>query len=118
MSLQEVERRLGTDLRPERFGMCTMAFFGSGAVEDHGIFWKGRLGSLWFERGARAARGGIRICSRLSELRRAYELVSIRGDYYLPPTRNVFVRRERPPHWRLRVDVSPAGRVTRIAFGN
>lgn len=117
LSEAEVERRLGVTLHPERFGSCTIAFFGSGTDRSHAILWRGRLGSLWFEGDARTDRG-IRIGSSFRQLRRTYPRSTIRKDYYVPAARNVFVRRTRAPHWRLRFDVSPEGRVTRIAFGN
>lgn len=117
LTLREVERRLGVPLRAERFGACTMAFFGPGNPARYAIFWRGRLGSVWFEGGVRTDRG-IRIGSRMSELRKAYPRALVRRDYYDHAARNVFVRRARAPHWRLRFDVSPEGRVTRIAFGN
>jgi hypothetical protein len=115
--MAQVERRFGVDLRPERFGTCTMAFFGSGVVPKYAIFMRGRLGSLWFEGGARTGRG-IRIGSTFTELRQAYRDIQVRKDHYVSTARNVFVRRARSPHWRLRFDVSPEGRVTRVAFGD
>jgi hypothetical protein len=117
MTMTEVERRLGVRLRPERFGPCTMAFFGSGIPPRYAIFWRGRLGSLWFEGRIRTGRG-IRVGSTFAELRSAYPHATVRRDHYVRAARNVFVRRARAPHWRLRLDVSPRGRVTRIAHGN
>lgn len=117
MTMTEVERRLGVPLRPERFGPCTMAFFGSGIPPRYAIFWRGRLGSLWFESRVRTDRG-IRVGSTFAELRTAYPRAEVRRDHYVRAARNVFVRRARAPHWRLRLDVSPQGRVTRIAHGN
>jgi hypothetical protein len=117
MTMTEVERRLGVRLRSERFGPCTMAFFGSGIPPRYAIFWRGRLGSLWFEGRIRTDRG-IRLGSTFAELRRAYPRALVRRDHYVRAARNVFVRRTQPPHWRLRFDVSPQGRVTRIAHGN
>lgn len=114
---EEVERRLGTRLRRERFGVCTMAFFAPGIPARYAIFWRGRLGSLWFEGDIRTGRG-IRIGSSLADVRAAYPRTSVRRDHYVRDARNVFVRRAHEPHWRLRFDVSPRGRVTRIAFGN
>ncbi len=118
MTVDQVERRFGVDLRLEDLGTdCMPAFFGSGGVKGYAIFIRGRLGSLWFEQGARTGRG-IRIGSTFAELRRAYRRIEVRKDHYVPAARNVFVRRMRAPHWRLRFDVSPKGRVTRIAFGD
>ena len=118
MNVGQVERRFGVDLRLENLGTdCKPAFFRSAPVRGYAIFIRGRLGSLWFERGAVTGRG-IRIGSSLAELRRAYRRVDVRKDKYVPAARNIFVRRARAPHWRLRFDVSPRGRVTRIAFGD
>ncbi|MDH4339148.1 MAG: hypothetical protein OEW52_10160 [Thermoleophilia bacterium] len=118
MTVGQVERRFGVKLRLDDLGTeCAPGFFRSGAAEGYGLFIRAKLGSVWFERGARTDRG-IRIGSTFAELQRAYSRVSIRKDKYVPRARNVFVRRERAPHWRIRFDVSPQNRVTRIAFGN
>ena len=73
--------------------------------------------SLWFDRGVIAGRG-VAIGASFAALKRAYRTLEIRRDAYVPGARNVYVRRTRAPHWRLRFDVSPQGRVTRIAFGD
>jgi hypothetical protein len=117
MSQEQVESRFGVRLRMDRFGRCAVGFLPTAAVKGYAIFWRGKLGSIWFERGARTDRG-VRIGSTFAQLRRAYGRIMVRKDYYNPQARNVFVRRERQPHWRLRFDVSSARRVTRIAFGN
>ena len=118
MTIDQVERSFGIQLRLDDLGTeCMPAFFRSGTVEGYAIFIRGKLGSLWFEKGARTPRG-IRIGSTLSELRRAYRRVAVRKDHYVPTASNVFVQRARTPRWRLRFDVSPEGRVTRIAFGD
>ena len=86
-------------------------------VRGNAVFVRGRLGSLWFDRGVIAGRG-IAIGASLAALRRAYRTLEIRRDPAVAGTRNAFVRRARAPHWRLRFDLSPQGRVTQIAFGN
>ena len=117
-TVTQVEQRFGIDLHPAvlRPG-CTSAPFRSGIVRGHAVFLRGRLGSLWFDRGVLAGRG-IGINATLAALRRTYRRLEIRRDPDLPGARNVFVRRTRAPHWRLRFDLSPQGRVTRIAFGD
>jgi hypothetical protein len=118
MAVTQVEQRFGIDLHPAVFGpSCTRASFRSGIVRGHAIFVRGRLGSLWFDRGVIAGRG-IGIGAPLAAIRRAYRRLEIRRDPEVPGVRNVFVRRTRAPHWRLRFDLSPQGRVTRIAFGD
>jgi hypothetical protein len=117
-TVAQVERTFGIDLRPETISPgCAQASFRSGPVRGHALFLRGRLGSLWFDRGVIAGRG-IAIGSSFAALKRAYRTLEIRRDYYVPAERNVYVRRTRAPHWRLRFDVSAQGRVTRIAFGD
>ena len=117
-TVAQVEQRFGIDLRPEAVGPgCAKASFRSGIVRGHAIFVRGRLGSLWFDRGVLAGRG-IGINATLAALRRAYRRLEIRRDPDVPGARNVFVRRTRAPHWRLRFDLSPQNRVTWIAFGD
>jgi hypothetical protein len=118
LTVTEVERRFEINLHPAAFGPgCTRASFRSGIVRGNAIFVRGRLGSLRFDRGVIAGRG-IAIGATLAAIRRAYRRLDIRSDPELPGVKNVFVRRTRAPHWRLRFDVSPQGRVTRIAFGD
>lgn len=117
-TVAQVERRFAIDLRPRTIGpRCTRAFFRSGPVRGYAVFVRGRLGSLWFDRGVIAGRG-IAIGASFTALRRAYRKLEIRRDASVPGARDVFVRRTRVPHWRLRFDVSAQGRVTRIAFGD
>jgi hypothetical protein len=118
MTVTQVEQRFGIDLRPASFGRgCTRAAFKSDMVRGNAVFVRGRLGSLWFDRGVIAGRG-IAIGASLAALRRAYRTLEVRRDPDVAGVRNAFVRRTRAPHWRLRFDLSPQGRVTRIAFGN
>ena len=118
LAVTQVEQRFEIDLRPAVFAPgCTRATFRSDMVRGNAIFVRGRLVSLWFDRGVIAGRG-IGIGATLAALRRAYRQLEIRKDLEVPGVRNVFVKRTRAPHWRLRFDLSPQGRVTRIAFGN
>jgi hypothetical protein len=117
-SVTQVEQSFGLDLRPETISPgCAQAFFRSGSVRGHALFIRGRLGSLWFDHGVIAGRG-IAVGASFAALKRAYRVLEIRRDAYVPAARNAFVRRTRAPHWRLRFDVSAQGRVTRIAFGD
>ena len=117
-TVAQVERRFCLDLRPEPISPgCAQASVRSGPVHGHALFLRGRLGSLWFDRGVIAGRG-VAIGGSFAALKRAYRTLEIRRDVYVPGARNVYVRRARAPHWRLRFDVSPQGRVTRIAFGD
>jgi hypothetical protein len=117
-TVAQVEQRFGINLRPEAFGAgCAKASFRSGPVRGHAIFVRGRLGSLWFDRGVLAGRG-IGIGTTLAALRRAYRRLEIRPDPDVKGARNIFFLRSRAPHWRLRFDVSAQARVTRIAFGD
>jgi hypothetical protein len=114
-----VERALGVPLRidylyPSR--ACGTAGFNIGTIQGYGLFYGSRLASLWFSRGARTGRG-VHIGSRAAAVWDAYPKLRSRPDYYVPDARNLFFRRATAPHWRLRFDVSPSGRVTRIAFG-
>ncbi len=86
-------------------------------MRGRATFVRGRLGSLWFDRGVLAGRG-IAVGATFTALRRAYRRLEIRQDPDVSGVRNVFVRRTAAPHWRLRFDVSAKGRVTGIAFGD
>jgi hypothetical protein len=115
-----VERALGVPLRIDYLDpshACGTAGFDIGRTRGYAMFSADRLVSLWFERGATTGRG-IHIGSTVAELRAAYPKLRSRPDRYVPGATNIFYRRPVAPHWRLRFDVSPSGRVTRISFGN
>jgi hypothetical protein len=120
MTVQQVESTLGVDLDVQTLGpggSCGTATLGMPGVRGYALFLHGRLGSLWFDRRVRTD-VGIRIGSSLAALRAAYPKLRSRPNKYVPNARDYFVRRPDPPHWRLRFDVSPRGKVTSIAFGN
>lgn len=119
MSVAAVSAAWGVSLRPnyEVRPTCGTARIERPGVAGQAIFMpRGRFGAVFFRRGAVTGRG-IRIGSTLAQLRRAYPKLSSRPDRYIHGGRNYFLRRVRAPHWELRVDVSPEGRVTQIAFG-
>jgi hypothetical protein len=118
MSESAVERALGVSLRINYLRpSCGTASFRVGTTKGYAMFSGPRFASLWFQGGARTGRG-IHIGSTLNELHDAYLKLRSRPDYYIPNERNFFYRRPSAPHWRLRFDVSPEGRVNSIAFGN
>ena len=54
----------------------------------------------------------------MADLRSAYaQLLSREHSLYVPGAWIYYVQRQRAPHWRLRFDVSPSGRVQTIWFG-
>ena len=119
MKVAAVSAEWGLDLRPnyEVRPTCGTARIERPGIAGQAIFMpRGRLGAVFFRNGAVTGRG-IRIGSTLAQLRRAYPKLSSRPDRYIHGGRNYFLRRTRAPHWELRVDVSPAKRVTQIAFG-
>src|SRR5215203_1583309 len=72
LTVTQVEQRFGIDLHPAGFGAgCARAPFRSGIVRGHATFVRGRLGSLWFDRGVLAGRG-IGTGATLTRLQRTY----------------------------------------------
>ena len=117
---RQVEARWGIRLRLDNaFGLeCQPAPVRVGTLDGYAIFLRGRFGALFLRRGA-VTGNGVRIGSTLTQLRRAYGRgLTSRPNKYTPGARDFFVRRARAPHWQLRIDVSPRGRVTQIAFGD
>jgi hypothetical protein len=119
MSAAEVSERWGMRVRPtyEVRPDCGQAFLRRSGLTGYALFTpRDRFGALFLRRGVVTGRA-IRIGSTLARLRSAYPRLSSRPDRYVHGGRQYFVRRVRPPHWELRFDVSPAKRVTQIAFG-
>jgi hypothetical protein len=119
MNVSAVSAAWGVPLRPdyEVRPTCGTARIERRGIVGQAIFMpRGRFGAVFFRNGAVTGRG-IRIGSSLAQVRRAYPKLSSRPDRYIHGGRNYFLRRARPPHWELRLDVSPGKRVTQIAFG-
>jgi len=92
-----------------RTGPVTVA-----GMTGYALFQGGRFGAAFFRRGA-VTDTGIRIGSTVARLHRVYGTrLSSRPDKYVPGARNWFVG----TRTQLRFDVSKAGRVTTIAFGD
>jgi hypothetical protein len=119
MSVEAVSATWGRQLRPShevRPG-CAQAFIDERGMRGYAIFMpRDRFGAVFMRRGAITGKG-IRIGSSVEQLRRAYRSLTSRADRYVHGGRQYFLRRARAPHWELRFDVSPGGRVTQIAFG-
>ena len=83
-SVAQVERSFGVALAPRGVVTgCAQAPFASGAVRGRATFVRGRLGSLWFDRGVLAGRG-IAVGSTFTALRRAYRRLEILQDPDVP----------------------------------
>jgi len=96
---------------------CRTADVRVGALHGYALFEGGRLGAVFFDRGART-RSGIAIGSSEAALRRTYPGRLRRQPHqYLHGGHYYFLRRRRAPHWRIRFDTNGRGRVTQIGFG-
>lgn len=121
MSVQEVRQRWGVSMRlgPAINGSCRTAPVVADGMDGYALFRGGRFQGVEFTKGPRTS-DGIRIGSTLRELRaipRAKRLSS-RPNEYVPGASVWFLPRASAPAYYLRFDVSPAKRVTAIAFGN
>jgi hypothetical protein len=121
MSAARVDAIWGVHLKVEASGAspgCSTAGVRIGPIVGSVMFQGGLLQAGWFTRGVRTP-SGIQIGSTRSQLRHAYgsRLTRVHALY----TRGLwlyYLRRSQSPHWRLRFDVSAAGRVTSIGFGD
>lgn len=120
MTKRAVEARFGVHLRVQLLpgSNCGTAALVSSGLAGYALFENGRLGSVWFRRGAVTGRG-IRIGSTVAQLRRAYPRgLRAQPNQYTRGARDYYLRRARKPRWELRFDASPGKRITQIAFGN
>ena len=96
---------------------CRTAVVRVGALHGYALFEGGRLGAVFFDRGARTP-SGIAIGSSESALKRTYAgRLRVRPHEYVRGGHYYFLTRRQSPHWRSRFDTNAAGRVTQIAFG-
>jgi hypothetical protein len=120
VSASRLDALWGVRLRVETspaFAGCSTAAVRIGAIEGGVMFANGRWTAGWFTSGIRT-REGIRIGSTVTDLRAAYGRSLFREhSLYVAHMWIYYVRRAQRPHWRLRFDVSPAGRVQSIGFG-
>lgn len=118
MTEAQIEARWGIRLRIQLFPGSTCGIAPLGSHQRYLLFERGRLGSVWFRRGASTGRG-VRIGSTRAQLLRAYPRgLRSQPNHYTPGARDYYLRRTRKPRWELRFDVSPKGRVVQIAFEN
>ncbi len=120
MTVPQVQSRWGVTLRlSSAVGQqCESADVRAGATQGFAIFRNRRFRAVFFKQGVRTDKG-IRIGSTRGALRQAYaSRLASTPDKYTPRARNYYVTRTVRPHWKLRFDVSPRGRVTLIAFGD
>jgi hypothetical protein len=120
MRVAAVEQRWGVDLvlSGEITPGCETAPVRAGAMRGYALFERGRFSAVFLSAGARTGRG-LRIGSPVRRLKALHgpQLTS-RPDFYVPGSRNYFLRRPGRPRWSIRFDVSRAGRITEISFGN
>jgi hypothetical protein len=92
--------------------LCTYIPFSVGKSHGRALFIEGKLGAVFFDRGARTA-PGIGIGSSLGMLRRSYgrRLQSDSGSHFY------FLTGRAHPRWQIRFDTNAANRVVQIAFG-
>ena len=120
MSPHQLESLWSMRLRLEGskgFPGCKTAVLHAAGISGDAMFQDGRWRAAWFTRGVRTP-SGIRIGSTLAALKRAYgsRLTRVHA-LYARALWLYYLRRTRAPHWLLRFDVSAAGRVQSIGFG-
>ena len=100
------------------FAGCETAVFHVGPITGSVLFQTRRLRAAWFSHGIRTP-SGIRIGSTVATLRRAYgSRLTREHALYAQGAWLYYLRRSKSPHWRLRFDVSAAGRIQSIGFGD
>jgi hypothetical protein len=96
---------------------CRTAAVRAGSLHGYALFEDGRLGAVFFDRGATTP-SGIRIGSSEAALRRTYPgRLRREGHAYVHGGHYYFLTRRRAPHWRIRFDTNARGRITQIGFG-
>jgi hypothetical protein len=92
--------------------LCTYLPFTIGPSHGRALFVGGKLGAVFFDRGARTKQG-IGIGSTLATLQSFYgrKLQSEHGSHFY------FLTRRTEPRWQIRFDTNGANRVVQIGFG-
>jgi hypothetical protein len=118
MTPAAVGRQLGVTFGPvPATSPCEAVTVRSGGVRGYAVFERGRLGAVFFSAGARTG-AGVAIGSTRAALQTAYgRRLRSQPNKYTPGGRDYYVTRAKAPHWQLRVDVSPTGKVVSVAFG-
>jgi hypothetical protein len=97
---------------------CEAVAVRSARVRGYAIFEHGRLGAVFFSAGAKTG-AGVAIGSTRGVLQTAYgRRLRSQPNKYTVGGRDYYVTRAKAPHWQLRVDVSPGGKVVSVAFGS
>ena len=112
MTVAQIEQLWGWSIQPVG-RPCGFVPFGVGGVHGRALFSDGKLGALFFDRGATTL-SGIGIGTKLSVLVKRFgaNLKTQAGSQFL------FLVRHDAPHWQIRFDLDPATRtVAQIGFG-
>jgi hypothetical protein len=119
MSVPEVARRWGV-----RFSFstgsapgCKIGGFSRDGVVGGALFQNGKFDAAWFTRGV-TTREGIRIGSRLSDLRRVYGSRLRRIENLYDPKRPLYDVRGGKAHLLLEFFPKRSGEIASIGFGN
>ena len=96
---------------------CTAIAIRSGKVRGYAVFEHGTLGAVFFSAGVKTG-AGVAIGASRGTVKRAYGArLRSQPDKYVRGGLDYYLTRAKAPHWQLRMDVSPAGKVTSVAFG-
>lgn len=119
MTASAVGRAWGLGLGPvSATSPCAAVPVRAGGVRGYAIFEHGKLGAVFFSAGARTG-AGVAIGSSRGALQTAYGArLRSQPNKYVRGGLDYYVTRAKAPHWQLRLDVSPAGRVVSLAFGS